>query len=84
MSLSFHDILYLVSHTFIIIILSFIHPWLVPNVDEKTRKKMRNNILLIMLFVFSIAFSQTQNVGHSLIILTLYFFLKRMLLKFYQ
>jgi len=78
------EILYILCQTFIIVIISFIHPWLAPKADDKVKSKMRNSIALTMLFVFCIAFSYTVNFIHSLVITVMFFYVKSLLLKAYS
>lgn len=77
------EVLYLVCQSFIIVLVSFIHPWLAPNVQQKTRRKMQNNVVLTFLFVFSIAFAATSKIYQAMIIAFLFFYIKAMLLRYY-
>jgi Kef-type K+ transport system membrane component KefB len=90
MKVSFEDgldaqeILYILCQTFIIVIISFIHPWLAPRVEDKVKSKMRNSVALTILFVFCIAFSYTVNFIHSLMITVMFFYVKSLLIKTYS
>ena len=90
MKVSFEDgldtqeMLYILCQTFVIVIVSFIHPWLSPRVDDRVKSKMRNSIALTMLFVFCIAFSYTMNFTHSLVITVMFFYVKSLLIKTYS
>ena len=81
--LSATELLYIFCQTFVIVIISFIHPWLAPKIDDKVKSKMRNSILITILFVFCIAFSNTASFFQSLIISVLFFYVKSALIKFY-
>lgn len=78
------ELLYISCQTFVIIVISFIHPWLSPQIDEKVKAKMKKSTLLNMLFVFSIGYSYTVNILHSLFICVLFFYFKSLLIKFYS
>lgn len=78
------ELLYIFCQTFVIVIISFIHPWLEPKIDEKKKSKMRNSLSLTMLFVFCIAFSYTVNFTHSILITVLFFYVKSALIKSYS
>ncbi len=90
MKVSFEDglhaqeMLYILCQTFVIVIVSFIHPWLAPRIDEKIKSKMRNSVALTILFVFCIAFSYTMNLVHSLVITVMFFYVKSLLIKTYS
>lgn len=90
MKVSFEDgldtqeMLYILCQTFVIVIISFIHPWIAPKVEDKVKSKMRNSIALTMLFVFCIAFSHTVNFIHSLVITVMFFYVKSILIKTYS
>ena len=90
MKVSFEDgldaqeMLYILCQTFVIVIISFIHPWLAPKVEDKVKSKMRNSIALTMLFVFCIAFSYTVSFVHSLVITVMFFYVKSFLIKTYS
>jgi len=78
------EVMYLLCQSFLVVLVSFIHPWLTPTVDEKTRKKMRQSTILTFLFVFSIAFAATSSILQALIISFLFFYLKAVLIKYYS
>jgi len=78
------EVLYIFCQTFVIVIISFIHPWLAPKVDDKIKSKMRNSLGVTMLFVFCIAFSYTVNFIHSILITVLFFYVKSVLIKWYS
>lgn len=82
--LNAQEMLYILCQTFVIVIISFIHPWLSPRIDDKTKSKMRNSVALTMLFVFCIAFSYTVNFIHSLVISVMFFYVKAVLIKTYS
>ena len=82
--LNVQEMMYILCQTFVVVIISFIHPWLAPRVHDKIKSKMRNSIGLTILFVFCIAFSQTVDFTHSLIITVLFFYVKSVLIKSYS
>lgn len=82
--LSAKEVLYMLCQTIVIVIVSFIHPWLAPKVDERIKAKMRNSTALTMMFVFAIAFTYTVNFTQSLIVSVLFFYVKAMLIKSYS
>jgi len=90
MKVSFEDgfdaqeFFYILCQTFVIVIISFIHPWLAPRVEDKVKSKMRNSLALTMLLVFCIAFSYTVNFIHSLVITVMFFYVKSLLIKTYS
>jgi Kef-type K+ transport system membrane component KefB len=90
MKVSFEDgldtqeMVYILCQTFVIVLISFIHPWLAPKVEDKVKSKMRNSIALTMLFVFCIAFSYTVNFIQSLAITVMFFYVKSLLIKTYS
>lgn len=75
------EMLYMLCQTLVIVIASFIHPWLAPRVDDKIKSRMRNSTALTMMFVFAIAFTYTVNFTQSLIVTVLFFYVKSMLIK---
>ena len=79
--LSAKEVLYMLCQSIVIVIVSFIHPWLAPKVDERIKAKMRNSTALTMTFVFAIAFTYTVNFTQSLIVSVLFFYVKAMLIK---
>lgn len=90
MKVSFEDglhaqeMFYILCQTFVVVIISFIHPWMAPRIDEKIKSKMRNSVALTILFVFCIAFSYTMNFVHSLLITVMFFYVKSLLIKTYS
>lgn len=82
--LNAQEMLYILCQTFVIVIISFIHPWLAPRVEDRVKSKMRNSIAFTMVFVFCIAFSYTVNLVHSLVITVLFFYIKSLLVKSYS
>jgi len=82
--LKVREMFYILCQTFVIVIISFIHPWLAPRIKHKTKSKMRNSIPITMLFVFCIAFSYTMNLIHSIMITILFFYVKALLIKAYS
>tara|TARA_Y100001936_G_scaffold250463_2_gene303310 strand:- start:271 stop:549 length:279 start_codon:yes stop_codon:yes gene_type:complete len=78
------EVLYLLCQSFLIMIISFIHPWLAPNVNERVKKKIRNNPVMTYLFVFALAFTATGgHVLQSVLIGFIFFYMKTFLLKLY-
>lgn len=75
------EMLYMLCQTLVIVIGSFIHPWLAPRVDDKIKSRMRNSTALTIMFVFAIAFTYTVNFTQSLIVTVLFFYVKSMLIK---
>ena len=82
--LNAQELLYIFCQTFVIVIISFIHPWLSPRIDDKIKSRMRNSLALTMLFVFCIAYSYTVNFIHSLVITVMFFYVKEVLTKTYS
>jgi len=81
--LDVQEMLYILCQTIVIVIVSFIHPWLAPRVDDKVKTRMRNSTALTILFLFCIAYTYTTNFLHSLIITVLFFYVKSALVKTY-
>lgn len=77
------DLLSLLSTTILVVTISFMNPWLRHDVTDKVYKKMHNDPYLTSLFVLSLAYSYTQSGVHSLFILTIFFGLKSIMLKWY-
>lgn len=82
--LNAQEMLYILCQTLVIVIISFIHPWIASRIDDKTKSKMRNSVALTILFIFCIAYSYTMNVLHSLAITLMYFHVKEALIKTYS
>lgn len=82
--LSVTEVLFLICQSFTIVILSFIHPWMRPEIDDRVRIKMRKSVILNLLFVFCFAFSYTSKFYQSLIITALFYYLKMMLVRVYS
>ena len=78
------EILYILCQTFVIVIISFIHPWLALGVKDTIKSKMRNSVALTILFVFCIAFSYTLEFTHSLVITVMFFYVRSLLIKAYS
>lgn len=76
--------LYILAQTFVVMVITFIHPWLAPNAPQKTVQKIRHSAVFTSVFVFALAYSYTMNLRHSLIITILHFYLKTIVLKMFS
>lgn len=81
--LSVRELLYLLCQTLVLVMVSFIHPWLAPSIDERQKSRMRKSHVLTFLFVFAAAFSYTNGIRQSLLIAVLFFYVKSLLVKAY-
>ena len=81
---SFRDILLGCSQTLMIVLIGFIHPWLSQNVPKTVKTRMQHSTVLAALFVFSFAFSYTQDLLQSIVTIFLYFYLRAALIKLYE
>ena len=78
-----HEVLQLMSQTFLVLIISLIHPWLNPVIPKRVLARMRANTFLTILFVFAIAYTYTLDIAHSIIVVVLFHYMKAALLRAY-
>ena len=83
-NIDLQEILFILCQTFVIVIISFIHPWFAPKIGEDIKNKMRNSIFFTIIFVFCLSFSYTKGFYQSMFVVFLFFYLKSFLIKLFK
>ena len=81
--LNWEEAIYLLAQSFVVMVITFIHPWLAPNTSNKTIQNIRKSTAFTTAFVFALAYTYTMNLRHALIVTVLHFYLKTAVVKLY-